>query len=581
MPHELDTTAAQHTANAGVQLLIAACKAAGIDHYVIAPGSRSAPLVIEIIADSQNKTTVIADERCAGYYALGMAQQLRKPVALVCTSGTAVLNLAPAICEAYYQKIPLVALTADRPRGAAEQGENQALLHQENFFEKFIYCNTDYDTSQPVSALKRLSKKIFQQIAFAAEQQEGPVHINVRMDEPLYEYSEQVIPPPSFLYRKPTPHYEKKTSISTIRKNIQNSTRRLVVAGCMHADPHLQAWYNQIIQDERTALITEPLSNYHHPHAIAQAEYVLAATEKPPASLMPDLVVTTGYKVLSKQLNKFIRSQRNIPHVHIAAIQQKKLQLIYNQSLKVTLHTDEWFRWWYARNLLAPSHLLSYRYVWENLSESCRTITEDFLSKAPYSDATVIRYLLHHVPEGACVHLGNSTVVRYAGITGQNHKALYFGNRGASGIDGCLSAAAGAAHIHKGITLCILGDVSFFYDSNALWNNQLSPMLRIVIINNGGGNIFRWLERAERIPGFENLFETKHQLTASHIARMYNLPYYHCTQGDELPEMYRDFLSERHGSAVILEVTTNNKTSANVFKQYIHTLKSHRINQNE
>lgn len=562
-----------HSSNVGLQLLIAACNAAGISKFVVCPGSRSAPLVIEVSGNTENETVVIADERCAGYYAMGMAQQLKQPVAVICTSGTAVLNLAPAVCEAYYQQIPLVVLSADRPSGAAERGENQALLRQEKFLEHFTLHSLDYSTALPMAYMQSAAKVAYQLMAECNGIIKGPVHINVRLDEPLYNTTTDVVNLPDFVPLKTDEVQITLRDLKKMQQAFAHSQQKMLLVGMHAKDNNIQKLITTIGKRSDTVIVQDTLANLHIPEAITQTDACLLLNDKKGKFIAPDCLISIGGTFTSKRLRQFL--SKYPPRIH------------FDLSTAIEGKTKQWLPCMYPFTLRPSAEFvlqalantpvkteLNYSQKWQIFQTKAIQLKDSFLASAPYSDLTAISEILHHLPPKTNVQLGNSTVVRYAGFNAPNKNCTYNGNRGTSGIDGCVSTAAGAAHIHKDITLCIVGDVSFLYDSNALWNNQLSPRLRIVVINNGGGNIFRWLDGSSGVKNFEKYFETAHTHSAKHLATMFQLPYYICTRQSELLPTFKKFLSKQNRKASILEIKTNNTTSAAVYKQFIAQLTS-------
>jgi 2-succinyl-5-enolpyruvyl-6-hydroxy-3-cyclohexene-1-carboxylate synthase len=217
----------------------------------------------------------------------------------------------------------------------------------------------------------------------------------------------------------------------------------------------------------------------------------------------------------------------------------------------------------------------TYSAGWQALADKAAKLTDTFLATAPYSDLKVFETLLRSLPAGCNVQYGNSTPVRYSGLFKHNHTITVNANRGTSGIDGCVSTAAGAAYANGRITVCIVGDISFLYDSNALWNNYLSTDLRIVVINNSGGNIFRLIEGPGQVPGFEKYFETRHSLDVKHLALMYGLPYYFCDRLNQLDEVLTSFYQPANGKHCILEIKTDGPVSADTYKAYFDFLRTH------
>mgnify|MGYP000155507998 CR=1 FL=1 len=223
-----------------------------------------------------------------------------------------------------------------------------------------------------------------------------------------------------------------------------------------------------------------------------------------------------------------------------------------------------------------PNMHSQFQQNWLSLSKQAEQLSSSYLATTPFCDLKVFETVLATLPQPAHIQFGNSTPIRYGNLFKQKTEHQSNSNRGTSGIDGCLSTATGAAYVHNALTVCIMGDISFLYDSNALWNNYLSPNLRIVIINNSGGNIFRLIEGPNQVNDFEKFFETTHNLTAKHLANMYQLPYYFCTNQAELNQVLQTFYQPQNGKPAILEIKTDNLLSAQAFKNYFSHLTIHK-----
>jgi 2-succinyl-5-enolpyruvyl-6-hydroxy-3-cyclohexene-1-carboxylate synthase len=220
---------------------------------------------------------------------------------------------------------------------------------------------------------------------------------------------------------------------------------------------------------------------------------------------------------------------------------------------------------------LEESTANSFKDTWLKLSSKAQGLSSDYMHNTEFSDLKAFETLVQTFPSNSNIQYGNSTPIRYSNLFKHDKSLTVNANRGTSGIDGCLSTAAGAAYVKQQFTICIIGDISFLYDSNALWNNHLSPDLRIIIINNGGGNIFRLIDGPTKLANFETFFETKHNFSAKHLASMYNLPYYICDSQAGLDAHSKDFY-EPSARPKILEIKTDGEISAKVYREYFEFL---------
>lgn len=556
------------TSHLHVQLIADFVHRKGIRHVVFSPGSRSAPFVIAFQEYNAIKKYVIADERVAGYFALGIAQQLQQPVVLVCTSGTAVLNLAPAICEAYYQHVPLIVVTADRPEFAHEKGENQAILQSE-IFANYVYQSIDV-SSVFTTIEKQLLINVLNGTFQNLEDMCKPIHWNVHIPEPLYEIAAEEIG-----YYEVSNEERSNEVLEELLKPVaaewKGNTRILVIIGTHLIDAETSSVIRKINQQQNVVFIGEQTASLNL-CGVSQcnAEAAFALAEEDSKLYAPGIVVTVGKLTISKRLKAFFKKHKPAFHWHLSptwgegdsfdaltmAVPFKLIDFLSKMPDAIT--ADKTFK-----------------KRWEGLKQSSLQVTEKFATIIPFSDFKVYAEVFAHLPDNVNLQLGNSTPVRYAQYFSLPITMQVNCNRGTSGIDGCVSTAVGAAAVNNKLTVCIVGDISFFYDSNALWNNYLSPKLRIIVINNGGGNIFRMVEGASTVKNFETFFETPHQLTAKHLASMYELPYYICTSLEELQLTLPSFFNNSL-KAQILEVKTDGEMSAAIHKQYFEFIKANR-----
>lgn len=498
---------------------------------------------------------VIPDERVAGYFALGMAQQ-GTAVALVCTSGTAVLNLAPAVCEAYHQGIPLLLLTADRPAELIGMGENQA-INQHNIYKNFIKAAYNLSASDIESGSATVANTCKTAIHKLFEGGKGPVHINIQLREPLYESATL----------KDVGDFETETVKIALPDvaAVKLMPKTLVLVGLMQANAELNALLNRLSVMENVVVVTETTSNMYGGHFISNADAVVASAKQTEADFAPDLVIQLGRQVVSKRLKEFLKRRPAKLHVQVAEFEENWNSLSAIGYQKISADAVSFLQVLLHHNVQEPS---GYRQLWLNQSDRAAVMQQQYVESLPFCDMKVFDTLVKSFPAEALIQYGNSSPIRYSNFFKHKAGLQVNANRGTSGIDGCVSTAAGAAHATGKLTVNIVGDVSFFYDSNALWNNYLSPQLRIIIINNSGGNIFRLIDGPGKVPDFEKFFETRHNLSAEKLALMYGIPYYFCQAQKELDEALRTFYSPQNGKPAILEIKTDGELSAKVFKEY-------------
>jgi len=553
----------------GVNEIIDICAAKGIEHVVISPGSRNAPLTIAFARDLRIETPVIVDERSAGYFALGIAQQTGKPVGLVCTSGTALLNYAPAIAEAFYQRLPLFVLSADRPQEWIGQDDSQA-IDQVNVLQNFVKASYQLPIAiDGTDDLWYLNRMMNEALSKATSGRMGPVHVNVPFREPLYgekaqeKKSERII---NKLLSKEALSNEAKESLS---QEWQSSKKVLILAGLLSKNEKLNACLSHLAQYKQVVVLTESISNLQDEAFLPCIDRVITSfSEAEISNFQPDLLINFGGPLVSKKIKSFLRDHKPEKHWFVGK-EDRFIDTFQTLSSHIDLSPDLFFDDLLA--LLTETES-SFAEVWKDRDQACDLVHDTYLQKTEWSDLKAFESVLKAIPEGGNLQLANSSVVRYAQLFKIDQNLSYNSNRGTSGIDGCTSTAVGACHVNNRMTTLITGDISFFYDTNGLWNKYLNNRLKIVLINNGGGGIFRFIPGPSDSPELEDYFETTQEYRADKLAETYGLDYFYADSLENLNQTLSTFF-EANNQASILEIKTPRKLNDVVLKNYFGCLK--------
>lgn len=577
------------------QTVIQLCKAKCIEHIVISPGSRNAPLTIGFTNDSFFKNYSIVDERCAAFFALGIAQQTQNPVALVCTSGSALLNYYPAIAEAFYSDIPLVVLSADRPEHLINVGDGQT-INQDNVFQNHILfsANLKQDVrdfngisqDDEPAILKTLENKL--ERLFGLQQgiqkqnesaiiealntaiyKKGPVHINVPFDEPLYEMVDKLSVNPKVEDVLIKPKKLDDRLLNDLVDQWYNSTKKMVVVGVNRPNNIEQKWLDELAEDESVIVFTETTSNIHHPDFFPSIDKIIAPlTDKEFKDLQPEILITFGGMIVSKKIKAFLRQYKPKYHWHIDEHKANDTFFCLDNHIKSS--PNQFFSDFFER----VTHVTKsdYHDNWKTVKKHRSNKHKAYLETIPFSDLKVFDKVLNAIPKHTILQLANSATVRYAQLFKLNKTLEIYCNRGTSGIDGSTSTALGCAVVSKKQTTFITGDLSFFYDSNALWNNYIPKNFRIIVINNGGGGIFRILPGQKDTTNFDTYFETKHNLTAKQLCEMYAFEYSIAHSLESLADGLKDFF-EVGKSPKLLEVFTPSTVNDQVLLNYFKFIK--------
>ncbi|MFY7671455.1 2-succinyl-5-enolpyruvyl-6-hydroxy-3-cyclohexene-1-carboxylic-acid synthase [Tenacibaculum sp. MEBiC06402] len=542
------------------QLVISACQYYNIDKVVISPGSRNAPLTIGFANVNEIETFSVVDERAAAFFALGMAQQTKKPVAVVCTSGSALLNYYPAIAEAFYSKIPLLVITADRPKHLIDIGDGQT-IRQENVFQNHIlYSANLVEDERELSFNKSEVMKAIQESFLNS----GPVHINVPFNEPIYKTVDVL---ESFDFGQNEIIREERNVDAVKLSEIWNqANRKLVLIGVHDTCEKTQNLINKLNEDPSVLILTETTSNLHHEKNINSIDKLISKLDESGfQKLQPDLLVTFGGMVVSKRIKQFLRKFQPAHHWHID--EQTKMDTYFCLSEFIQKKPVDFFD---TIKEFLKSKDSEYKEFWLNEKYSRNKNHKTFMDSAEYSDLKVVEEILETIPNNSQLQISNSSLIRYAQLFDVSPTFTCYCNRGTSGIDGSTSTAIGAAYAAKKETTLLTGDLSFFYDSNALWNSYIPKSFRIIIINNSGGGIFKIIPGPKSTNALQ-YFETPHQLTANHLAEMFNFEYLTANTMDELSENLIHFYQESE-KPKILEVFTPSEINDQILTAYFKSL---------
>lgn len=548
----------------GVSEIPYICEAHGINHTVISPGSRNAPLILSFTSHPRIKCISITDERSAGYYAMGMAQQLKKPVVLICTSGTALANYTPALTEAFYLKIPLLVISADRPPEWIDQNDGQT-IRQNNFspnvMKKSFITPVETEKKEDLWYFRRI---INEAIGISMTGSRGPVHVNVPLREPLYEPLPEITRIPAVISVQTGYSHLTNDQWRDIKQSWKSHSKRLIICGfSSERNPDLQNSLAKIAENNEAVVVAENLTNLSSQSFIHSPERFIAALDyKMQVNFLPDLLVTTGGAVLSKRLKKYLREFSPKEHWHV---DENEMFVDTYQSLNQNIRVKPE----YFFNIIEGSGPVNKEYsrYTKQISEQTVKNHNNFLSQAEFSDLVAYELIFSQLPFDCNLHLANSTPVRYSQLFPVRPDINYFSNRGTSGIDGSVSTAAGAAMVSEKLNILLLGDLAFIYDSNGLWNNNLPANLRIIIIDNGGGNIFKLIETGPEFEKIRPFIETPHKVNIKELCRAFDVGYMSANNSEELENFLPDVFKPNRRS-VVLHIQTSGDVSAKTFKQY-------------
>ena len=550
------------------QSIIQLCKSHNIQHIVISPGSRNAPLTIGFTNHDFFECYSIVDERSAGFFALGIAQQLQQAVALVCTSGSALVNYYPAVTEAFYSRIPLVVISADRPAHLINIGDGQTIMQPHIFGAHILYeANLKEHFKKSFFSAVNNNDSLIDKALHIATSSKGPVHINVPFPEPLYETVNEFLVQPELIKIK------KKTASFSISnsdvKKWHSSKRKMVLVGVNPPKSVQEIYLKLIANDPSVIVLTETTSNLNHPNFFSSIDQLITPLDATDFdSLQPDLLLTFGGMVVSKKIKTFLRSNPPKTHWHIDPVIANDTFFCLTKHFKCSVNT------FFAKLNLSSIPLLTSIYfeTWNSIKMRRIQKHNEYVNLIPFSDFKVFDSVLSQIPDNYMVQSSNSSTIRYLQLFELNPSLTVFCNRGTSGIDGSTSTAIGAACVSQQPTVFITGDLSFFYDSNALWNNYIPLNFRIIIVNNRGGGIFRILPGNKNSENFSTFFETNHLLNAEPISKLFDLEYTSASSKEELDTALVDFYKQSLRPK-ILEIFTPSSKNDQILLSYFDFIK--------
>lgn len=542
--------------------LVALLKEHEVKNIVLCPGSRNSPIVHSFVSHPYFNCHSVTDERSAGFFAMGLALHGGKPAAVVCTSGTALLNMHPAVAEAFYQQIPLIVISADRPQGRIGQMDGQT-IPQPHVFGSLVKKSVNLPEGSSEEDRLYCNRLINEALLELSHHGKGPVHINVPLNEPLFSFTTPELPEVRTITRYQGLNvYDRDYNELIARLNKYN--RRLMVVGQMTMIYLFEKKISKLIY-KHFAWLTEHLGNRTIPGmAIRNFDtllYTLSEEEK--EKLKPELVITYGGHTVSKRLKKFLRNHPPQEHWHISLDGEVVDQF---GCLTTVIEIDP-FEFIEKVAPLMENRPCPYPQLWETLSRNISA------PEFTYSEMAAIGDLIHSLPVPCALHLGNSSPIRYAQLYQLPEEVEVLGNRGTAGIDGSLSTALGYAYGSDKLNFIVLGDLSFFYDMNALWHSHIRPNVRILLINNGGGEIF------QAIPGFDMPEETQRYVTATHSvtakgwAEERGFHYTAIRNEEELTAALPAFVQTEGEAPQLLEVFTDKAEDIRLLKTYYHQLK--------
>ena len=521
----------------------------GVKHVVVCPGSRNFPIIKTAVgANKFVKLHSVVDERSAGFIALGLAQQSKSPVMVCCTSGTASLNLYPAIAEAFYSRTPLLVLTADRPAESIDNWEGQC-IRQDGVFDKHVVSS--YTTPENYNVAVDFQNIAKESINTALDQK-GPIHVNMPFTEPFYDnWNLQPFNPSSNLDTQIS--YE--VIPDRLKAELRSAKSILWLNGASRSKveitypANLTVWSDVISNKNQTQDYWESL--------LSQSDI-----DKLPK---PDLLISTGTYCVSKKLRAYLKSVENLKHWHVTSDKSVPSPFGTNPTL---IHCD----------LIELINSVKEHYTNSDFNDKlqkCNDVIRQLHEQSAWQDwneMSAVRNLYEALPQDSILHIANSMPIRYVGLMPRRNGILHLANRGTSGIDGCTSTALGTALASDKKVVLFTGDLAFLYDINGLWQDTLPDNLYIVVFNNSGGGIFEIIDGPNQHVESLGYQTTNHNRSISELAAHFGLTYHFADTTQKLMELTNQMTeSDKPG---ILEVKTDRAFNNGFYQDYKNAVES-------
>ena len=544
--------------------LVALCLSHGVRRVVLSPGSRNAPLLVAFAREKTIEHHVVVDERVAGFIALGMATRSGEPVALVCTSGTALLNYAPAVAEAYYRHVPLIVISADRPEEWIDQDDSQT-IRQRGVLGAFVKPSYHLPTHTDDTSLWYARRLVNDALLQAVAPCSAPVHINVPLGGALCEVVD-VAPDKPICVEDMRPEQRLSLADATrLASAISQAEKVLILVTMTNPLPMLQAALSELAKLPQVVVLTESIANLHDEAFIPTIDRVLTAidnSEKP--EFAPQLLITMGGAPVSRMVKEFLRQYAPVEHWRVGC---ESHVIDTMQSLTRRLPIDAASLFTQIAPLCTPARS-QYATLWSDREVVATALHNRVVDAAPWCDLRAFASLLPAIPSGIVLHLSNGTSIRYAQLFDTPQVAASYCNRGVSGIDGSTSTALGASMVDEATHLLITGDMSFGYGTGALATGLATPRFKIVVMDNGGGGIFRFIKGPSDLPELEECFEVQRRQPIEGYAQLHGFEYFHADSEEALQRALPQFFAESERPA-ILAITTPNEINATVLRNYM------------
>lgn len=536
----------------------------GVKTVVCCPGTRNAPLLVAFARNSSLKCVSVIDERSAAFIALGIARTKKEGVALCCTSGSALLNFAPAVSEAYYSGLPLIVVSADRPLSWIDQADSQTIRQKDALADiTAARYSVDGDSSDHWYAGRMLNEALLTALKPGKNR---PVHINIHLGEPLNGEIDDSEDKPTRVIRNMLPHKSIPTAVMRrFAADCLADKKVAVVIGFMQPDSSLSAALKKLSAKRNVIVLAEYVANLHNCNAITNLDALLASIRSDESDYYPDVILYAGGSFVGRSVKEFLR--RSGASTYRIGFDDNLIDTFCN--LCGCFETDPKSFFASLASAMVPLECsFDYSGLWHSASDAADKKTASLLEQMPWCDFSAVGRLMQILPENVNFQASNGMGVRYACSVPGIKIHRFDCNRGVSGIDGSTSTALGSTLFTDRTTVLLSGDMSAQYDIAPFASGLMDSRFKMVVISNGNGGIFHVIKATRNFPELDSLISPKVCFPAKALADAYGLAYFKAESFEELEQSARAFMNES-GRPALLEIRTDGAASAELYRNFI------------
>lgn len=543
----------------------------GITHVVGCPGSRNMPLLTAFGRNDKLHLDMVIDERSAAFSALGIAEITGKPVAIVCTSGSALLNFAPAVAEAYYRRIPLLVISADRPASWIDQNDGQTLRQPgvlDNVVKRSIAVSDDTSLADRCQYYNRLINEALHELTYPCC---GPVHLNVHLSEPLKPCPADVIGMPHdkislSVHRTDLPEREIESLWNILRRK-----KVMIFVGQSSPDENLDRALNRLSELDNIVIVADNVSNLRGNNFIRGIDAILSeATDDELKRISPDIVITSGSGPISRIFKEYIRKSDYVEHWDV--VPDLRFQDSYRHLTRTIIAGQTEFFMQLSQTAASADISSDYKQSWQTLRSRASSSIEEYVGMIPWCDLKAVSAICKAVPSDWNIQCSNGMLVRYTNLFDCSGFNRFSSNRGVNGIEGSTSTAVGASGVFRGITLLLSGDMSAYYDAAGLISPFLNSRFKMIVFDNSGGDIFRCIKATKEVPERETLLSCDMKFPGEQLAALAGMLFLSATDEKSL-EVSFDKLVREVDRPAMLVVRTSKEVNSKIFIEFINRKK--------